>query len=148
MNSEHLREDLAAARWYGRELRLETFAQCRMTGLEAAQIRAERLVFRDCRLDLANFRHATLRNVSFEDCVLDEADFGGADLSLTRFRGCSLLGVSFADARLTRVDLRGCALAPTTARSLRGAVISTTQLIDLGPQLAADFGIVIEDTEP
>lgn len=148
MNSEHVREDLAGVHWIDRHLIHDRFDGCRMTGLEAPEVIAEHVVFTGCRLDLANFRHAKVRHTVFDDCVLDEADFTGADLSLTRFTGCSLAGTRFDGARLTKVDLRGSRLAPAgDARSLKGAIIDTGQLIDLAPLLARDLGIVIEDTE-
>ena len=142
MNEEHVREDLAGTDWHGRHLIRDTFTDCRMTGLEAGELVAEHVILERCRLDLANFRHATFRFVTLRECVLDEADFGGADLSHTRFDGCSLVGTYFQGAKLTKVDLRGSRLepdGPTTA--LRGAIIDPVQLVDLAPALARDCGI-------
>jgi uncharacterized protein YjbI with pentapeptide repeats len=146
VNEEHVREDLAGAEWPTRHLIHDSFVGCRMTGLEAPALIAEHVHFKDCRLELANFRHATLRSVVFEDCVLDEADLGGADIAHCRFAGCSLRGTHIENARLTKVDLRGSQLAPEgDLHALKGATIDRVQLIELAPYLARDIGLTVED---
>jgi uncharacterized protein YjbI with pentapeptide repeats len=146
VNEEHVREDLAGAEWPMKHLIRDTFADCRMTGLEAPALIAEHVHFKACRLDLANFRHATLRSVVFEDCVLDEADFGGADIAHCRFAGCSLRGTYFENARLEDVDLRGSQLEPEgDVHALKGAIIDRVQLVELAPYLARDVGLKVEE---
>jgi uncharacterized protein YjbI with pentapeptide repeats len=146
VNGEFVREDLAGARWGGRHLIRDTYDGCRMVGLEAPELVAEHVLFRRCRLELANFRYATLRSVVFDDCVLDEADFGGADLSLCTFAGCRMNGVRLAGVRLTKVDLRGNELVPDgDTHALKGATLDLGQLIDLAPLFARDLGIVTPD---
>ena len=95
----------------------------RLGGLQLVEATAEDVVFRDCRLELATFRGAKLRNVLFERCILDEADFLAATLQAVRFEGCRLLRADFTSATLTRVDLRGSDLDPVgDVGGLRGAI--------------------------
>jgi fluoroquinolone resistance protein len=104
------------------------------------------VVLRDCKLDLANLRRATFRRATFEDCVLDDADLGGAALRETRFAGCGLRRVALDDARMNGVDLRGSALVPDgDVLALRGAIIDSLQLVELGPLLARGLGIEVRD---
>ncbi len=59
---------------------------------------------------------------------------------------CALKGADFGKATLKDVDLRGAApleIARGLER-LSGAVISTGQLLDLAPALAAAVGIRVE----
>ncbi len=103
-------------------------------------------MFRDCRLELATFRGAKLRNVLFERCILDEADFLAASLQSVRFDGCRLLRADFTSASLTRVDLRGSELEPVgDVAGLRGATIDSIQLAGLAPLLARAAGIKVND---
>jgi fluoroquinolone resistance protein len=66
--------DVSNADWTGARVTRVVFERCRMTGFGGASLQAEHVTLRGCKLDLANFRRATLRSVTFEDCVLDDAD--------------------------------------------------------------------------
>jgi uncharacterized protein YjbI with pentapeptide repeats len=78
--------------------------------------------------------------------VLVEPDFQGARLERVEFTDCALKGADFTGATLTDVDLRGAAPLEVTRgyASLSGAVISTAQLLDLAPTLAAALGLRVE----
>ncbi|MFI9171803.1 pentapeptide repeat-containing protein [Streptomyces lincolnensis] len=106
----------------------------------------ERVVIRGGKIDYMNLRTARLRDVVFESCVLVEPDFGGARLERVEFLDCTLKAADLTAATLTDVDLRGVAsleIARGVDR-LRGAVISTGQLLDLAPVLAGELGIRVE----
>ncbi|ANS66103.1 hypothetical protein SLINC_3879 [Streptomyces lincolnensis] len=106
----------------------------------------ERVVIRGGKIDYMNLRTARLRDVVFESCVLVEPDFGGARLERVEFLDCTLKAADLTAATLTDVDLRGAAsleIARGVDR-LRGAVISTGQLLDLAPVLAGELGIRVE----
>ncbi|MCH0557460.1 MULTISPECIES: pentapeptide repeat-containing protein [Streptomyces] len=107
----------------------------------------ERVVVRGGKIDYLNLREARLRDVVFESCVLVEPDFAGARLERVEFVGCAVKGADFGGATLTDVDLRGAASLEIVRGldRLSGAVISTGQLFDLAPQLAAALGIRVED---
>jgi uncharacterized protein YjbI with pentapeptide repeats len=111
--------------------------------------RLDRVTFRGCKLDGVNFRGAALTDVIFEDCLLREADFGGAALTRTSFLGSRLTGTTFAGASLDHADLRGAELDITIEPgSMRGAVISPAQLVELAPLLADAMGITVEEPGP
>jgi uncharacterized protein YjbI with pentapeptide repeats len=139
--------DAANADWTGARLRRVVFERCRMTGFAAAELDAEDVEFRGCKLDLASFRAARLRQVSFLDCVLDEADLAGAQLIDARFAGSQIARAELGGVRLTRVDLRGARLEEPRGdvTALRGAIIDPVQLVGLAGVLAAGLGIVVAD---
>jgi uncharacterized protein YjbI with pentapeptide repeats len=138
--------DISNADWTGAQLQRVRFERCRLTGFVGASLQAENVLLRDCKLDLANLRRATFRRVAFEDCVLDDADLAGASLREVRFAGCRLARVAIDDARLAAVDLRGSELAPEgDVHALRGAIVDSVQLVELGPLLAHGLGIEVRD---
>lgn len=105
-----------------------------------------RVTVRGGKVDFLNLRGARLQEVAFEDCVLVEPDFAGATLTGVTFHGCTLQSAQWSGATLTRVDLsEASVLAPQGVTSLRGAMISRPQLIDLADVLASQLGIVVVD---
>ena len=131
----------------GASLDRVVFERCRMTGFAAPELDATDVVFRDCTLDLANFRFARLQQVTFEGCRLDEADFSGARLRRCRFDGSTLRGVELRGAELSHVDLRGADLDGFQAdpAALAGAIVDSAQLVGLAHSLAAGLGIEVDD---
>ena len=116
----------------------------RATGLELAEAELRDVAFRDCRLDLAGFRFATLEQVSFVDCRLDEADFHGATLTSVRFERCRLGGASFEAATFTDGELRGCELDDLRgADRLRGVRMPWPDVVAIAGLLATAAGIEI-----
>ncbi|MEO7617603.1 MAG: pentapeptide repeat-containing protein [Candidatus Saccharibacteria bacterium] len=106
----------------------------------------EDVVFTGCKLNMLNFRTATLKRVAFIDCDLAEADFGGARFDQVRFSGCKLDGAEFSDCQIVAADLRGSNLALVKGiGGLRRATISNLQLIELSHVMAAEFGLKVED---
>lgn len=133
--------DLAESEWLD-----ATLIDCVLAGTEAYGAELRRVVFRGAKLDSVNFRDATLADVRFDGCVLRGVDFGGARLERVSFPGCRLSEVELTGVTLTKVDLRGAELDIVGGHeSLRGAVISTAQLIDLAPALARSIGITVRD---
>ncbi|MCH0561974.1 MULTISPECIES: pentapeptide repeat-containing protein [unclassified Streptomyces] len=107
----------------------------------------ERVLVRGGKIDFLNLRKARLRDVVFESCVLVEPDFAGARLERVAFVDCAVKGADFGEAVLTDVDLRAAAPLEIVrgVDRLAGAVISTAQLLDLAPVLAAQLGVRVED---
>ncbi|WP_264928224.1 pentapeptide repeat-containing protein [Streptomyces sp. A012304] len=127
-------------------LRDVELVDARLGGTQAHGAVLERVLVRGGKIDYLNLRQARLRDVVFEGCVLVEPDFGGARLERVEFVDCALKGADFTAATLTDVDLRGASelgIAGGLDR-LSGAVISTAQLLDLAPVLAAQLGIRVE----
>jgi uncharacterized protein YjbI with pentapeptide repeats len=132
--------------WRGGSMRRVHLSDSRLTGLVVSEAKLEEVTFRNCKLDYANFRFASLNRVSFEDCVLTETDFQGAECQSVKFSGCRMQGTDFSKAELDGVDLRGSELALSGGvEALRGAVVSTSQIIDLAMPLAEAAGIAVRD---
>ena len=140
-------------RLVGTDLSESSWQDCALLGSIAAGVNLSaahltRVVFRGCKLDAVNFRFCGLTDVRFEDCLLREVDFGGATLTRTSFPGSRLTRTILAGATLDRVDLRGAELGLTIdPRSMRGAVISPAQLLDLAPLLAETLGIDVAEPD-
>lgn len=98
------------------------------------------------KLTFLNLRAATLRDVRFTDCVIDELDLTGARAERVALDGCTV-GTLLADhARLRHVDLRGADLRIIGGNdSLRGAVLSSGQALDLAGTFAEHLGITVTD---
>ncbi|WP_199840232.1 pentapeptide repeat-containing protein [Streptomyces viridochromogenes] len=128
-------------------LRDVELVDARLGGVQLHGAALERVVIRGGKIDYLNLRKARLRDVVFEGCVLVEPDFGGARLERVEFVDCAVKGADLTGVTLADVDLRGAAeldIARGVDR-LSGAVISSGQLLDLAPVLAAQLGIRVED---
>jgi uncharacterized protein YjbI with pentapeptide repeats len=110
---------LAGATWTGIRLRGTNVGFMNLAGA-----RLEDVVFEGCEIGSMDARSAQLRSVAFVDCTLDELNVAGATLS--------------------KVDLSGARLRSLIGvESLKGAIVSHEQLLDLAPVLAAQLGLEI-----
>ncbi|HEX6468551.1 MAG TPA: pentapeptide repeat-containing protein [Streptosporangiaceae bacterium] len=134
--------DLAETEWLD-----ATLLDSVLAGTAAYGAELHRVVVRGGKLDSVNFRDAALSDVRFENCALRRVDFAGAELDKVSFSGCRLGEVDLTGATLKKVDLRGAAELGITGdhASLRGAIITTAQLVDLAPALAQSLGITVSD---
>lgn len=121
--------------------RLE-FIGCRMTGFSAQEAEFVDVVFRDCKLDLAQFYRAKLRGARFEDCPLTGGDLRGADLTGAVLARCDLSGADLTGATLAGVDLRACTIDGVRIgpQELRGATVDEAQAV----ALVRAMGITVE----
>jgi uncharacterized protein YjbI with pentapeptide repeats len=132
---------LAESSWVGAEITGSVAA-----GVEAFAARLRRVTLRGCKLDSVNFRDAALAEVTFDNCVLSDVDFSGAALTRTVFRNSRLTRTDFTRATMDEVDLRGAELGITVDPTcLRGAIVTTAQLMDLAPLLAEGLGLIVAD---
>lgn len=93
-----------------------------------------------------NLRASKLLDVQFDRCVIDELDLGEAHVERLAFRDCTLRALRFDHAQLRHVDLRGLDLESISGvDSLRGAVVSSTQAVDLARIFADHLGITVVD---
>jgi uncharacterized protein YjbI with pentapeptide repeats len=134
--------DLAETEWLD-----ATLLDCVLAGTAAYGAQLRRVAVRGGKLDSVNFRDAALTEVRFENCALRRVDFAGAALDRVSFSGCRLAEVDLTGATLKKLDLRGAAELGIIGdhASLRGAIITTAQLIDLAPALAQSLGITVTD---
>jgi uncharacterized protein YjbI with pentapeptide repeats len=123
-----------------------TFVNSVLAGVSVHGAGLRQVAFRGCKLTGVNLRSATLAAVSFENCLLNDVDFAQATLRRCTFRGSQLRQTDLSHVTLDQVDLRGAELGLIlTPDSLRGATISTDQLIAVAPLLAEQAGIVVAD---
>jgi len=96
-----------------------------------------------------NLAGAHLQDVIFEGCEVGSLDVRGAELRSVTFEDCRVDELDVAGATLSKVDLSGAALRTLVGvESLRGAIISHQQLVDLAPLLAAQIGIDVDPDPP
>ncbi len=115
-------------------------------GIEAFGAELRRVTLRGCKLDSVNFRGAEFTEVTFDDCELSDVDFAGATLTRAAFPNCRLTRTDFSRVTMDATDLRGAELGIIIdPNSLRGAIISTAQLVFVAPVLAETMGITVSD---
>jgi uncharacterized protein YjbI with pentapeptide repeats len=132
---------LAESRWTD-----VTVADSIAAGAEVFGAELVRVTFRGCKLDSVNFRGARLTEVTFAGCELRDVDFAGATLVRTSFPDSRLARTDFTNVHLEATDLRGAELGLIIGPdSLRGAIVSTGQLVYLAPVLAETMGITVSD---
>ncbi len=131
---------LGESRWAG-----VTVAESVAAGAELFGAELHRVTFRGCKLDSVNFRGASLTEVTFAGCELRDVDFAGATLARAAFPGSRLARTDFTGVTMQATDLRGAELGIIIGPdSLRGAIVSTGQLVYLAPVLAKTMGITVE----
>lgn len=134
--------DLAAACWYKTAWHRVEVLECRMTGFLAGEAFFDEVVFKDCQLNLAQFRFATLRSVRFEHCDLSEIDLLEARLSRVTFHECSLRGAELSGTSFKGIDLTTCDIdgAHLSAKELQGAHLNLRQAV----AVVESMGIIVE----
>ena len=121
-------------------------ADCRLGAVTAYGAQLTRVRITGGKLDYVNLRDGALTDVVFEDCVIGELDLIGARLLRVTFTGCRVGQLDLTRATLDRVDLRGADYSALRGlANLRGATISSDQLTDLAPHLAAHLGLTVKD---
>jgi uncharacterized protein YjbI with pentapeptide repeats len=136
--------DLANARWPEAGLHRVEASECRMTGFVAIEAKFQDVLFKQCKINLAQFRFSTFKAVRFEDCDLSDADFQGADLTGVSFVRCNLQNVEMSGAKLIGADLRSSTIDGLRAgpRELQGAIVDSAQAL----VLVQAFGIVVKSS--
>ncbi len=134
--------DIGETRWLDAEL-----IDSAWSGVIAVDAQLHRVRFEGCKLESVNFRATKFRDVTFADCVLRDVDFSSAALRQVEFPGSRLDGVVLHRATLDRVDLREAATVDLIADigTLKGAIITTGQLMEMAPAFAGAAGIIVRD---
>jgi hypothetical protein len=129
-------------------LRRVHLKESRMTGMTFINGMVRDIEFRDCKLDLTNWRANTFTTVHFVGCELSGADFAGADLRGVLFERCGLTGAQFSNAKASGARFLDCDLAGIGGiGSLSGATIRSADLLTLTGLLARELDITIEATD-
>jgi uncharacterized protein YjbI with pentapeptide repeats len=104
---------------------------------------------RGSHLGFLNLAGAHIQDVTFEGCEIGSLDVRGAELQSVAFEDCRVDELDVAGATLSKVDLSGARLRTLVGvESLRGAIISHEQLVDLAPLLAAQVGLEVRPDPP
>jgi uncharacterized protein YjbI with pentapeptide repeats len=99
---------------------------------------------RGVKLGFVNLAGARVEDVVFEECEIGGLDARAAELRSVAFVDCTVGELNVAEATLSKVDLSGARLRSLVGMgSLRGAIISHGQLVDLAPLLAAELGLEV-----
>jgi uncharacterized protein YjbI with pentapeptide repeats len=122
------------------------FNSTALLGVDLSGSLIRRVRFHDCKLERVNFKFAKFEHVSFEECSLVDVHFGDATLKSVTFPGSHLDATHVQNSHLDKVDLRQATHLGTVDNvfALRGATISTPQLVDLATALAQRAGIVVD----
>jgi uncharacterized protein YjbI with pentapeptide repeats len=114
------------------------------SGLTITQSRLKDVLFKDCHLNLANFRFTNFKNVIFENCILTEADFAYSQMDQVSFQNCQLNDTEFSGVKFQKVDLRTSSIEKIKGVAyLKGVTIDNLQLITLAPLLAQELGLKV-----
>jgi uncharacterized protein YjbI with pentapeptide repeats len=133
--------DLSESTWLDCAVQGARLGAVQLYGAELRRVR-----FEGCKIEYLNLRGATLVDCQLVDCQLVEPDFAEATFTRVSFDGSRLVAPDFARARLSEVDLSGAKLTgPRGVTGLRGATISSAQLLDLAPDFAAELGVVVAE---
>ena len=143
--------DFTGIRAASLKLRDAGIRRVRITGgrigtLDLSTTRIAELELRDLRIDYLNLGAAKATDILIADCTIRALDVPQAQLTRVRFDDCRSDEVDPRGLRAKDVDLRGLdALAFIDTNSLRGVTLTTFQVQQLAPILAAGVGIEVRD---
>jgi uncharacterized protein YjbI with pentapeptide repeats len=136
--------DFADTTWRETQMRGGRLGAVTLVGATWTGIR-----IRGTHVGFMNLAGAHLQDVQFEGCEIGSLDARGAELQSVAFVDCRVDELNVAGATLARVDLSGARLRTLVGvESLRGAIISHEQLVDLAPLLAAQVGLEVRRDPP
>lgn len=141
-DTEFIAADLANLSMLDAGIERVVFDQSRATGIHVAGCGLTDVRWRDCVLNLANFRAAKLRRVSFERCILAGSEWGEAQLVDVTFTDCDLSAAQFSDTDHHRVVFDSCRLDGLGGiTSLRGATIHSADSFVIAQLFAHEVGV-------
>ncbi|WP_460795080.1 pentapeptide repeat-containing protein [Microbacterium sp. GXF0217] len=118
----------------------------RIGTLDLSTTRIAELELRDLHIDYLTLGAAKAIDVLIADCTIRALDVPQAQLTRVRFVDCRSDEVDPRGLRANDVDLRGLdASAFIDTNSLRGVTLTTFQVQQLAPVLAAGVGIEVRD---
>jgi uncharacterized protein YjbI with pentapeptide repeats len=138
--------DLSNASMQQLVLRRTEWIRCRAIGLRLSIELATDFYVEDCRLDFATVHIEKVKGAAaFIGCSFREATIRG-DLSDVLFLDCDFVATEFRASRADRCDLRGSRFAGGRGLlTLRGATISSDQVVSICTLIAAEAGLRVAD---
>lgn len=143
--------DMSGARIASLRLRDAGVRRMRISGgrigtLDLSEARISELDLRDVRIDYLNLGASKVTDLEVSECTIRTIDMPRAELTRVRFTSTSTEEVDSRGMRAKDLDLRGLdAVAFLDANSLRGATLTSFQVQQLAPVIAAGIGIQIKD---
>ncbi|MCZ4300780.1 pentapeptide repeat-containing protein [Microbacterium oxydans] len=143
--------DMSGARIASLRLRDAGVRRMRISGgrigtLDLSEARISELDLRDVRIDYLNLGASKVTDLEISECTIRTIDMPQAELTRVRFTSTSTEEVDSRGMRAKDLDLRGLdAVAFLDANSLRGATLTSFQVQQLAPVIAAGIGIQIKD---
>jgi uncharacterized protein YjbI with pentapeptide repeats len=136
--------DVSNALWSQTIARRAEVLSCRATGWRLSLDLALDMYVGDTRLDYAAIKVNRVKGLLvFERCSFANAQLGG-DLSRVLFVDCDLAGAEFTATAARDCDLRTSRIADARGiATLRGALVTTDQVIAVADQLAREAGLTI-----
>ena len=126
-----------------------TWRESRISGGRLGAVMLGGATLTDVRLRGTNFGFlnltgAHLQDVIFERCEIGAFDARDGEMASVAFVDCTIDELNVTGATLSKVDLSGARLRSLVGvESLRGAIVSQEQLVDLAPILAVQLGLEI-----
>jgi uncharacterized protein YjbI with pentapeptide repeats len=123
----------------------------RFSGTIASETRFGHVSFERCKQDLSTFLECSFANVRFTGCDLRGVAFEGCTFERVEFNDCDLAETDFRDADYKRttmidVDFRTSKIADIkSVRALKGARITSSQMLELAYHLAVAHGLRVDD---
>lgn len=131
--------DAANSNWRGCHIRGGRLGAMTLAGATWTGMR-----LRGIKLGFLSLAGARLDDVVFEECEIEGFDARSAQFNSVAFVNCTIAELNVAEATLSKVDLSGARLKILVGvESLRGAIVSHEQLLDLAPLLAAGLGLEV-----
>lgn len=121
------------------------FVGCRLTGTVLSGARLTDVTFEDCHADMLNLRMAHLARVRLAGTRCRQAELLEARVADLATESADLREATFEKSSLVAADLRGAELDGIRGgSSLRGALISSEQVLGVGVALIGEAGIRVE----
>lgn len=118
----------------------------RIGTLDLSGARIDELEIRDVRIDYLTLGGAKGADIRIAHSTVRTLDLPQAELTRVAFDACRAEEIDPRGLRAKDVDLRGLdAAAFLNANGLRGATLTTFQIQQLAPTIAASLGILIRD---
>ncbi len=118
----------------------------RIGTLDLSQASVAELELREVRIDYLNLGAAKVTDLEVIGCTIRTIDLPQAELTRVRFADTSSDEIDTRGMRAKDLDLRGLdALSYLDANSLRGATLTSFQVQQLAPVIAAGIGIQVKD---
>lgn len=143
--------DVTGIRAASVKLRSAGIRRLRITGgrigtLDLSSTHIDELELRDLRIDYLSLGGSKGSDILIADSTINALDMPQAVFTRVRFDNCRCNEVDTQGIRAAHVDLRGLdADAFMDTNSLRGTTLTTFQIQQLAPTIAAGLGIQIKD---